>query len=85
MYSKHYKTNASYSIIIIINGHFYSAANYPCMGSHAALYNDINTYNMALMIISKNLSLKYKGRKQGEAGFKTHTYIKYQYYKTLLS
>ena len=39
-------------IIIIINGHFYSAANYPCMGSLAALYSGINTYNMALMIIS---------------------------------
>ena len=69
---------------IIINGHFYSAANYPCMGSLSALYNGINTYNMALMIISKNQSLKYKGRKRGEAGFKTHTYIKYQY-NTLLS
>ena len=44
-------------IIIIINGHFSSAANYPCMGSLAAVYNGINTYNMAFIIISKNQSL----------------------------
>ena len=30
-------------IIIIINGNFYSATNYSCMGSLAALYNDIKT------------------------------------------
>ena len=30
-------------IIIIVNGNFYSATNYPCMGSLAALYNDIKT------------------------------------------
>ena len=30
-------------IIIIINGNFYSGTNYPCKGSLAALYNDINT------------------------------------------
>ena len=42
------------------------------------------TYNMAFMIISKNQSLEYKGRERWEAGFKTHTYIKYQE-NTLLS
>ena len=42
---------------------------YPCMGSLAGLYNGINTYNM-------DQSLKYKGRKRGDAGFNlklTHT------------
>ena len=34
--------------------------------------------------ISKNRIVEYKGRKRGEAGFKTNTYIKYQY-NTLLS
>ena len=43
-------------IIIIINGNFYSATNYPCVGSLAALYNDIKTSNTALYI-----KLKWKG------------------------
>ena len=30
-------------IIIIINGNFYSATNYPFMGSLAVLYNNIKT------------------------------------------
>ena len=69
-------------LVIIINGHIYSAANYPCMGSLAALYNGINTYNMAFMIISKNQSLKYKRKETGRGGMYTssegvgcHTYI----------
>ena len=45
-------------VIIMIYGHFYSAANYPCMCSLVALYNGINTYNMTLMIIRKYQSLK---------------------------
>ena len=32
-------------IIIIINEHFYSATNYPCMGNLAALDNDMKTSN----------------------------------------
>ena len=35
-------------IIIIINGNFYSATDYPCIGSLEALYNDIKTSNTAL-------------------------------------
>ena len=34
-------------IIMIINRNFYSVTNYPCMGSLAALYNDIKTSNTA--------------------------------------
>ena len=49
-------SHATIMITIIINGHFYRATNYTCMGSLAALYNDIKTSNTALQI-----KLKWKG------------------------